>query len=237
VPHGTPYVLRDDPLTPTVSCRSLVAHARTGVVELGTGEGEGVTLLCGWFHFDANAMGPLAHLLPPLLHVKMDCSRAEAIQGTMQLLTLETLQPGMGSGLVAGRLADVLLVQAVRAHLEQLPEGQSGWVAALADARLGEALRAMHEDMAQPWTVDALAAKAKLSRSAFAARFRQRVGRAPLDYLTRWRMVKAGQMLRREGLSLGQVAQKVGYESEAAFSKAFKREMGAAPGAWQAVGH
>lgn len=237
VPHGTPYVLRDDPLTPPVSCRTLLPHARTGHVELGAGSGEGATLLCGWFGFDAHALQPLAHLLPPLLHVRMDSSRAEAIQGTMQLLALETLQPGMGSGLVVGRLAEVLLVQAVRAHVAQLPEGESGWVAALADARLGEALRAMHEDMARPWTVDALAAKAKLSRSAFAARFRQRVGRSPLDYLTRWRMVKAGQMLRRGGLSLGQVAAKVGYESEAAFSKAFKREMGAAPGAWRAVDH
>lgn len=235
VPHGTPYVLRDDPLTPPVSCRTLLPYARTGRVELGGGSGEGATLLCGWFGFDAEVARPLAHLLPELVHVRMDSSRAEAIQGTLQLLALETLEPGMGSGLVVGRLAEVLLVQAVRAHIAQLPEGESGWVSAVADARLGEALRAMHEDMAQPWTVDALAAKAKLSRSAFAARFRDRVGKSPLDYLTRWRMVKAGQMLRRDGLSLGQVAAKVGYESEAAFSKAFKREMGAAPGAWRAT--
>lgn len=233
VPHGAPYVLRDDPLTPPVSCRSLLPHARTGLVQLGTGRGEGAVLLCGWFGFDGEAMRPLAHLLPPLVHVKMDSARADAIQGTLQLLAMETLQPGMGSGLVVGRLADVLLVQAVRAHLAQLPEGTSGWVAALADARLGDALRAMHDDMARPWTVETLAARARLSRSAFAARFRERVGRSPLDYLTRWRMVKAGQMLRREGLSLGQVAARVGYESEAAFSKAFKREMGEAPGAWR----
>lgn len=235
VPHGTPYVLRDDPFTPPVSCRTLQPQARSGVVHLGAGSGEGATLLCGWFHFDAEAMRPLAHLLPPLLHVKMDSARADAVQGTLQLLAMETLDPGMGSGLVVGRLADVLLVQAVRAHLAQLPDGSSGWVSALADARLGEALRAMHDDIAQPWTVEALAAKARLSRSAFAARFRERVGRSPLEYLTRWRMVKAGQMLRREGLSLGQVAAKVGYESEAAFSKAFKREMGAAPGAWRST--
>lgn len=115
VPHGTPYVLRDDALTPTVSCRSLMPQARTGLVELGAGNGAGATLLCGWFHFDAEAMRPLAHLLPPLVHVKMDSSRAEAIQGTLRLLALETLDPGLGSGLVVARLADVLLVQAVRA--------------------------------------------------------------------------------------------------------------------------
>lgn len=235
LPHGTPYVLRDAPWTPPVSCRSVTPDARSGVVELGTGSGAGAVLLCGWFHFEAEAMRPLAHLLPPLLHVKMDSARAEAMQGTLQLLTMETLQPGMGSGLVVGRLADVLLVQAVRAHLAQLPHGEAGWLAALADARLGEALRAMHDDMARTWTLDTLAAKAKLSRSAFTARFRERVGRSPLAYLTRWRMVKAGHLLRRDGLSLGEVAAKVGYESEAAFSKAFKREMGQAPGAWRAA--
>ena len=100
VPHGTPYVLRDAPWTPPVSCRSVTPDARSAVVELGTGSGMGAVLLCGWFHFEAEAMRPLAHLLPPLLHVKMDSARAEAMQGTLQLLTMETLQPGMGSGLV-----------------------------------------------------------------------------------------------------------------------------------------
>lgn len=233
VPHGTPYVLRDEPRTPAVSCRTLAPHARSGVVELGTGTGDGATLLCGWFHFDAEAMRPLAHLLPELVHVTMDSSRADAIQGTLQLLAMETLEPAMGSALVVSRLADVLLVQAVRAHLATLPQGEPGWLAALADARLGDALRAMHEDMAQPWTIDALAARARLSRSAFAARFRERVGRSPLEYLTRWRMVKAGHMLRQEGLSLGQVAARVGYESEAAFSRAFKRQFGASPAIWR----
>lgn len=125
---------------------------------------------------------------------------------TLQLLAPETLAPRLGSDLVVNRLSDVLLVQAVRAHIAQLPEGEPGWLAALADARLGEALRAMHDDMARAWTLDTLAAKARLSRSAFAARFRERVGRSPLAYLTRWRMVRAGHMLWREGLSLGEVA-------------------------------
>ena len=87
VPHGTPYVLRDAPWTPPVSCRSVTPDARSGVVELGTGSGAGAVLLCGWFHFEAEAMRPLAHLLPPLLHVKMDSARAEAMQGTLQLLS------------------------------------------------------------------------------------------------------------------------------------------------------
>lgn len=232
--HGSPYVLRDAPLTPTVSCWSVVRDRVGGVVELG-GSGEPATLLCGWFQFDPAAARPLTDLLPPLIHVRMDASRSRALEGTLQLLAMETLQPGLGSGLVVSRLADILFVQAVRAHVAASGQDEAGWLGALADARLGAALRAMHQDMARPWTVDALASTARLSRSAFALRFRQRVGQSPLEYLTRWRMVKAAQLLRQQRLSLGQVAAEVGYESEAAFSKAFKRQIGQAPGAWRAA--
>lgn len=231
--HGSPYVLRDAPLTPTVSCWSVVRDRVGGVVALG-GSGEPATLLCGWFQFDPSASRPLVDLLPPLIHVRMDASRSHALAGTLELLAIETLQPGLGSGLVVSRLADILFVQAVRAHVAASGQDEAGWLGALADARLGAALRAMHRDMARPWTVDALASAAKLSRSAFASRFRQRVGQSPLEYLTRWRMVKAAQLLRQQRLSLGQVAAEVGYESEAAFSKAFKRQIGQAPGAWRA---
>ena len=232
--HGTPYVLRDAPLTPTVSCWSVVRDRVGGVVELG-GSGDAATVLCGWFQFDALAARPLMDLLPVLLQARMDAPRSEALKGTLQLLAIETLQPGLGSNLVVSRLADILFVQAVRAHVAASGQDEAGWLGALADARLGAALRAMHQDMAKPWTVDALASQAKLSRSAFAQRFRARVGQAPLEYLTRWRMVKAAQLLRQERLSLGQVAAQVGYESEAAFSKAFKRQIGQAPGAWRSA--
>jgi AraC-like DNA-binding protein len=230
--HGTPYVLRDAPLTPTVSCASVVRDRIGGVVELG-GAGAPATVLCGWFHFDKQAAGPLLELLPTLLHVRMDEARAHALQGTLQLLALETGEPGLGSGLVVSRLADILFVQAVRAHAQSLGEAQSGWLAALADPRIGPALRALHKDLGRPWTVDDLAGIASLSRSAFALRFRQRVGEAPLEYLTRWRMFKAGHLLRQRQAATGEVASAVGYESEAAFSKAFKRTTGMTPGAWR----
>jgi AraC-like DNA-binding protein len=242
--HGSPYVLRDHALTPTVSCGAVVRDRIGGVVQLGEAGGARATVLCGWFQFDPAAARPLVQLLPRLVHVRMDASRTQALQGTLQLLAMETCQPGLGSALVVSRLADILFVQAVREHLACSGQDEAGWLGALADARLGAALRAMHGDMARPWTVDTLASAAMLSRSAFAMRFRERVGQAPLEYLTRWRMVKAGHLLRKDGLSLGQVAAQVGYASEAAFSKAFKREMGAAPGAWRvapsalaAIGH
>jgi AraC-like DNA-binding protein len=232
--HGTPCILRDQPRTPTVSCASVVRDNIGGVVELG-GSGTPATVLCGWFHFDQQAARPLLDLLPVLLHVRMEQARAQALQGTLQLLAMETCAPGLGSGLVVSRLADILFVQAVRAHAAEAGEGENGWLGALADARIGPALRAMHKDIGRPWTVDALADAARLSRSAFALRFRQRVGQAPLEYLTRWRMFKAGHLLQQPSVGLGQVAGAVGYESEAAFSKAFKRTTGVAPGAWRAM--
>jgi len=232
--HGTPYVLRDHPDTPAVSCASVVRDRIGGVVELG-GTGTAASVICGWFHFDQRAARPLLDLLPVLLHVKMEQARAIALQGTLQLLAMETGEPGLGSGLLVSRLADSVFVQAVRAHVEAEGRQQTGWLGALADARIGPALRAMHKDMAREWTVETLASAASLSRSAFAQRFRERVGQAPLEYLTQWRMFKAGNMLGQGHAAVGTIAGAVGYESEAAFSKAFKRTMGMAPGAWRAA--
>jgi len=232
--HGTPYVLRDHPGTPAVSCASVVRDRIGGVVELG-GTGTAASVICGWFHFDQRAARPLLDLLPVLLHVKMEEARAIALQGTLQLLAMETGEPGLGSGLLVSRLADIVFVQAVRAHAATQGQAQAGWLGALADTRIGAALRAMHKDMARDWTVETLASAASLSRSAFAQRFREKVGQAPLDYLTHWRMFRAVNMLGQGHAAVGAIAGAVGYESEAAFSKAFKRRMGMAPGAWRAA--
>jgi AraC-like DNA-binding protein len=235
LPHGTPYLLRDAPRTPTVSCASVVRDRIGGVVRLGA-EGPRATVLCGWFLFDKIAARPLLDVLPDLIHMRMDTARAQAVQATLQLLAMETGEPGLGSSLVVSRLADILFVQAVRSHAQSLGDAQGGWLAALADPRLGPALRAMHKDIARGWTVDSLAEAASLSRSAFALRFRQRVGESPLEYLTRWRMFKAGRLLQQPDAATGEVAGAVGYDSEAAFSKAFKRVTGLTPGAWRSRG-
>jgi AraC-like DNA-binding protein len=130
-------------------------------------------------------------------------ARALALQGTLQLLAMETGQPGLGSSLLVSRLADIVFVQAVRAHVAAHGESQAGWLAALGDARIGPALRAMRKDMARDWTMASLATAASLSRSAFAQRFRERVGQAPLEYLTQWRMFKAGNMLGQGNAAVG----------------------------------
>lgn len=233
VPRGQPYTLRDAMKSPTVSCIDAVRSNVGGVVALGGG-GAATTIVSGWFEFDAEGARPLLDLLPPLLLIRMDQDRSQRLQAALQLLALETAQRGLGSGLVVSRLADIVFVQAVRAYIDTLDsETSTGWLAALADRRLGPAIKRLHEDAAASWTVDALAAEAAMSRSAFAARFKAKVGQAPLDYLTRWRMFRAGHLLRHGDEAIAAIAGRVGYDSEAAFNKAFKRVVGEAPGAYR----
>src|SRR5262249_10241063 len=134
---------------------------------------------------------------------------------------------------VVARLIDILFVQVLRAWLADQPKGGGGWLGALKDPRISAALAAIHEHPARPWTVSELAAQARSSRAPFAARFRALVGGPPLAYLTGWRMQVAAGLLHRETLSIGEVAARVGYESEPAFNKAFKRATGITPGAFR----
>ena len=233
IPHGLPYSLRDASDSPTVNCVDVVRANIGGVVAIGGG-GAGTTIVSGWFNFDPQGARPLLELLPALLHIRMDQDRTQLLQAALQLLAMETAQRGLGSGLVASRLADIIFVQAVRAHIETLDsETETGWLAALSDRRIGAALQLLHRDVAAQLTVETLATAAGMSRSGFALRFKDKVGQSPLDYLTRWRMFRAEHLLRHTVKPLVEVASSVGYESEAAFNKAFKRATGAAPGAYR----
>lgn len=233
IPHGLAYTIQDDLHSPTVNCVDVVRDNVGGIVPLGGG-GAATTIVCGWFIFDPYGSRPLLDLLPPLLHIRMDQDRTQLLQATLQLLAMETAQRALGSGVIVSRLADVIFVQTVRAHIQTLDgETETGWLAALSDRRIGAALRVLHKSVASEWTVESLAGAAGMSRSAFALRFKEKVGQSPLDYLTRWRMFRAGHLLRSTDRPLVDVAASVGYESEAAFNKAFKRTMGAAPGAFR----
>jgi transcriptional regulator GlxA family with amidase domain len=143
----------------------------------------------------------------------------------------EALAPRPGGTTVMTRLADILVIHAVRSWLERSPEGRTGWVGALRDPQMGRALVLMHRQPEAAWTVASLAAGVHMSRSVFSERFTALVGMPPLLYLTRWRMHLATRWLRDERASLGQVANRLGYESEPSFSRAFKRHIGVAPGA------
>jgi AraC-like DNA-binding protein len=169
-------------------------------------------------------------LLPPVVHIRVDHDRSRLLQATLQLIAAESADRALGADLVIARLADVLFVQALRAWYASDGWRTAGWLAALADPHLGPSLKAMHADVSHAWTLESLASEAGLSRSAFALRFKTVVGETPLGYLTRWRMFRAKGLLHRSDLGLQAIADRLGYETDASFSRAFKRSEGMAPG-------
>jgi len=229
---GSTYTLGDDPRSPALNCFDVVPRLVDGAVSLG-GDGAAATVVTGWFVYDELGARPLTALLPRVLHTRVDGYRTDILKATLELLAKETERPGVGSGVVISGLADILFVQAIRSHLNNTSENDVGWLAALSDRRIGLAMRALHGKPADAWTVAKLASLANMSRSAFAARFKARLGEAPLEYLTRWRMFRAGVLLRSTQRSLAEIANEVGYESDAALSKAFHRVVGMAPGAFR----
>lgn len=231
--NGATYTLGDHPRSPAVNCFDVLPTIKDGVALVGGG-GAPATVITGWFVYDEMSARPLVALMPRLLHTRADRHRTDILRAALDLLAKETRRPGPGSGVVVSGIADMLFVQAIRSHLEEeAPDGQANWLNALSDKRVGAAMRALHDDPAKAWTVDTLASVAGMSRSAFSARFKERIGEAPLEYLTRWRMFRAGMLLRQTDRPLADIAQQVGYESDAALSKAFHRVVGVAPSAFR----
>ncbi|HZH13256.1 MAG TPA: AraC family transcriptional regulator [Archangium sp.] len=236
VPQGAAHVL-DDGSRRTLSPRDLLSPEQLrgpllSPVRLG-GEGPVSTLVVGCFRFSPGAHSPLIQAFPPAIHLPAhEPGAAPWLAATVQLMTAESASPGPGSAIVLGRLADVLLVHALRTRVTTTgPEGAG--LRALADPHIGAALGLMHGRLAEPWTVESLAAAVGQSRSGFAARFHALVGEPPLQYLAGWRMTKAAQWLRETDDSLPEIAERVGYVSAVAFNKAFKRWHGLGPGAYR----
>ena len=228
--RGTSIVLRDSPRTrPSWTFREIGAKANGNVAHCGGG-GAPTTIVCGSFSFDRVSLRPIAQLLPSFILIKADQARTLALHGTMQALASEMAEQVPGSEVVANRLAEVLFIQVLRAHIASGPERNKGWLRAVFDPQMGTALSAIHDSVNTPWTVESLAEAAGMSRSAFAARFKELLGQTPLEYVTEWRMQKAMQLLQQRDKKLIDVARSVGYQSDAAFSKAFKRVVGANPG-------
>jgi AraC-like DNA-binding protein len=228
--RGTSIVLRDSPRTrPRSTFREIATRANGNVVHHGGG-GAPTTIVCGSFSFDRASLRPITHILPSFILIKADQARTLALHNTMQALAAEMVEQAPGSGVVATRLAEVLFIQILRAHIASEPERNKGWLRAVFDPQLGTALSAIHDRVNTAWTVESLAATAGMSRSAFAARFKELLGQTPLEYVTGWRMQKAIQLLEQRDKKLIDVARSVGYESDAAFSKAFKRVVGANTG-------
>ena len=232
---GTSIVLRDSPRTrPRSTFRDIGAKSINNVAHYGGG-GAPTTILCGSFSFDRASLRPINQLLPSFILIKADQARTLALHITMQALASEMAEQAPGSGVVATRLAEVLFIQVLRAHIasepeRNTPERNKGWLRAVFDPQVGTALSAIHDSVNTTWTVESLAEAAGMSRSAFAARFKELLGQSPLEYVTEWRMQKAMRLLEQRDKKLIDVARSVGYESDAAFSKAFKRVVGANPG-------
>lgn len=191
-----------------------------------------INLACGFLGLDLRPFNPLIAALPRILHVPAAGEGAWISQVMLQAVDAsQNKRPGGDA--VLDRISEMMFIDAVRRYVERLPETSAGWPAGLRDRHVGKALALMHEDPARAWTVDALADAIALSRSAFYERFVALIGQPPMQYLTNWRMQAAANLLRQSSSSIASIALEVGYESEAAFARAFKRLVGSPPAAWR----
>jgi len=239
-PHGHRHALRHSPdgaVAPAAEVLEGVPIGQGKPVKIG-GDGPATTLICGHFTFDRALGHPLLRSLPDAIVLRRsDPSEGKPeprwVHAVAALSAAEDGLPGPGHRAVVDRLAEALLVHVLRAHLAALP-APAGFFAALAEPVVRQALELLHSRPEHPWRVEDLAREVGASRSVLAQRFRETVGRAPFDYLTDWRMQRAAELLRHPGgHSVAQVAGEVGYASEWAFAKAFKRRFGVGPGSWR----
>ena len=227
LPSGRPFRLASDlGVAPIPASTAYSALRRNGVV---THNGGGDVFLVGSrFAVDGRQAEMLLRTLPPIIHLEASNDQA-ALRWAIERMVEELQQNRPGAELVAQHLAHMMLVQALRLHLSRQADARVGWFFALSDPPISAAMGAMHADPAHRWTLAELAGLAGLSRSVFAERFRVKVGETPIEYLTRWRMMLAGDRLTHTGDQLAKTALSLGYESESAFSTAFKRVMGCSP--------
>jgi AraC-like DNA-binding protein len=236
MPNDEAHLMGSDLDSPPVAAIDLVkAPADGGMLTINSGGGgEKTRFVCGFLACDRRLSRPVLDALPHMLRVPFGSDPATAwLKSLLDLGTQETLARRPGSDTVLAKLSELLFVEAVRRYTEAMPPEQKGWLAGLRDRFVGKALTLMHQKPGHAWTVDTLAAEVGLSRSALAQRFSELIGQPPMQYLTRWRLTVAAQRLRTDGASLAAVAEQVGYESEAAFNRAFKREFGMPPATWR----
>ena len=236
LPRNDSHLLGSDlHLAPTLA-DTLVRPAAGGElmrIEHGGG-GEKTRFVCGFLGCDERLCRPMLETLPPILRVPLGDGPATAwLTSLMHAGTRETSAPRPGGETVLAKLSELLFVEALRRYIELLPEQQTGWLAGLRDRFVGRALALMHEHSDRDWTVEELAESVGLSRSSLAQRFTDIIGQAPMQYLTRWRLTIAAQRLRNENASLTRIAADSGYDSEAAFNRAFKRALGTTPAVWR----
>jgi AraC-like DNA-binding protein len=198
------------------------------------GGGTHTRLICGFLACDDTLTNPVLSALPRIFKIDMrNDSQSAWLESSLKLAAVEAADCRVGSAIVLSRLSELLFVEAVRRCVDALPADRKGWLAGVSDRFVGRALALLHAQPAHGWTVDELARKAGLSRSALAQRFTQLLGQPPMQYLARWRLQIAAEELRKGTQSLAAISERVGYDSEAAFNRAFKREFGMPPASWR----
>jgi AraC-like DNA-binding protein len=227
LPRGRPFSLASDLSVTPLDVQEAFSMPPNGGIRTFNGGGDcfGVG---GFFAFAGNNASMLLGVLPPIVHLRKESDKA-AMRWSLERMRQELREPQPGGLLVAQQLAYMILVQALRLHLAEGSRGGVGWLFALADKQMSAAIGCMHDDPGHRWTLQGLAERAGMSRSTFALKFKQTVGESPMEYLTRWRMLLAGDRLENSGDPVSVIARSLGYESESAFSTAFKRVMGCSP--------
>jgi AraC-like DNA-binding protein len=201
------------------------------------GEGAVTAVVCGWFAYDRRVASPVTAALPRIFRTSIRRRPSGAwLERSIRYAVDQATLAQPGSEAVTDKLAEVLFVEALRGYIEALPERQTGWLAGLRDPLVGRSIALLHERPADAWTVESLARAVNASRTVLAERFVALTGIPPMQYLTQWRISLGAHLLRGGRLSLVRIAEQVGYESEAAFSRAFKRGYGVPPGAWRRSG-
>jgi AraC-like DNA-binding protein len=227
LPRGLPFRLATDLTLTPIDYRAVFPPKRTGGFVTLNGGGD-FCFVGGYFTLAGDHASILLGMLPPIVHLRKESDKA-ALRWSLDRMRQELSEQQPGGSLLAQHLAYTILIQALRLHLSEGLNGGVGWLFALADKQIGAAIGAMHEDPAHPWTLQELAARIGMSRSSFAQKFKETVGWSPMDYLTRWRMLLAGDRMANSGDPISVIALSLGYESESAFSTAFKRVMGLSP--------
>ena len=236
IPGGDAHLMGDDlGTTPTDLSGLLVGSGPGEVPRVSHGGGGALSrFVCGYLACDSILFKTLLAALPRLMIINLqDGARGQWLMSSIEFSLAEYAAPSAGASTVLAKLSELMFVEAIRRHAERLPPGQAGWLAGLSDRFVGKALSLMHSRPAHAWTVDELAHDVGLSRSALGERFGALIGQPPMQYLGRWRLQLAADLLQSTRRTIAAIAADIGYDSEAAFSRAFKRELGAAPATWR----
>jgi len=231
-PHGDAHIMssgRGVRIGPDVYSNVPARYPET--VVLGDGGEDVTSFVCGFLGCDRRPFNPLLASLPRRMH--MPGMSNTGLGNYTRQLAEESGRGGAGADCALTRLAELMFIEVLRRYLDELPPGQTGWLAGLRDEVVGRVLALLHSQPGHPWTLTELAREAASSRSSLAKRFALLVGQPPIQYLAQWRMQVAATLLIESGAKVAAIGAKVGYDSEAAFSRAFKKATGLAPGAWR----